>query len=110
MLTIVAISSGGAGYYEKDDHHFGRTLAEDFESVGDSPGAPNLTWGGVGAERLGLKGAARRLTFERLSPGAIPIPMAPRFPNRSFYRARAPARCRWNSQEDSEPRARSAMT
>ena len=77
MLTIVAISSGGAGYYERDDHHFGKKPAEDFERTEESTGASGLTWGGAGADLLGLNGAAAAADFRAVVAGRNPDPLGP---------------------------------
>ena len=65
MLSIGAVgSSGQADYYAKDDYYFGK----------GEGGVAKLHWGGGGALRLGVSGAAKREDFRAVLDGRNPDP------------------------------------
>lgn len=63
MLSVSSIgnASGAASYYGKDDYY-----------VTGEADAPGLTWGGGGAEMLGLSGRAEAADFKAILNGAHP--------------------------------------
>ncbi len=87
MMSVSAVGAGGADYYAKDDYYFGKgdTGAD---IAGDAAGGPDagpdriagptqLTWGGRGAERLGLEGPATLEDFRAVMDGRNPNPSGP---------------------------------
>ena len=74
-MSVSAVGAGGADYYAKDDYYFGK--ADDAAGGPDgaaepASGATPLTWGGRGAGRLGLEGAAALEDFRAVMDGRNP--------------------------------------
>jgi len=82
VMSVRAVAAGGAGYYAKDDYYFGRGGPDSTEGApggfGGEATTP-LTWGGRGAERLGLGGRATMQDFQAVMDGRNPDPAGPPF-------------------------------
>lgn len=63
MLSIASVgsASGAADYFAKDNYYLGQEGGGEFSS-----------WGGKGAEALGLEGSVDRESFERVLDGKLP--------------------------------------
>ena len=77
-MSVSAIAAGGADYYAKDDYHFGKAeRAIDGAAAEPIEGSTPLTWGGRGAQRLGLEGSAALQDFRAVVDGRNPDPSGP---------------------------------
>jgi conjugative relaxase-like TrwC/TraI family protein len=75
VMSVSAIGAGGADYYAKDDYYFGRVeTGASGEAADTVDRSTPLTWGGRGAARLGLGGAARLQDFRAVMGGCNPDP------------------------------------